>query len=346
MLKIDIHSHMLPASLPDLESRYGYGGWISLEHHQPDRARMMRDGSFFREIRSNCFDPTVRITDLDAADVDYQVLSTVPVIYSYWARPEHTLDLSRLINDHLAEVCRTYPTRFGGLGTLPMQDPELAAGELVRCMEELDLHGVGIGSHVNDWNLDDPALYPVYETAESLGACILVHPWDMMGSERMEKYWLPWLVGMPAESSLAICSMIFGGIFERFPDLRVCFCHGGGSFPFTLGRIEHGFKVRPDLCAVENKTSPRDYLGRFWLDSAVHDEAALRYMLDLVGADAICLGSDAPFPLGEQVPGRMIEEMDGIEEETRSTLLSGAACRFLGLDPEDLSIASHEEIRA
>lgn len=163
-------------------------------------------------------------------------------------------------------------------------------------MTDLGLAGVQIGSHVNDWNLDAPELFPIFEEAAKLGAAIFVHPWDMMGKDKMNKYWLPWLVGMPAETSLAICSMIFGGVFERLPTLKVCFAHGGGSFPMTIGRIEHGFNCRPDLVAVDNKRNPREYLGKFWVDSLVHDEKVLQYVVDVMGEDRVCLGSDYPFP--------------------------------------------------
>jgi aminocarboxymuconate-semialdehyde decarboxylase len=227
-------------------------------------------------------------------------------------------------------VVEAHPRRFVGLGTIPLQDPDLAIGELERCVGELSLAGVEIGSHVNDWNFDRPELFPVFRRAEELGAAVFVHPWDMMGKERMPKYWLPWLVGMPAEVSLAICSLIFGGVLERLPRLRLCFAHGGGAFPWTIGRIEHGFRARPDLCAVDNDVNPRDYLGRLFLDSLVLDPEALRYLIRLVGAERIALGSDYPFPLGEQAPGSMIEAMDDLSAETRELLLSGAALRFLG----------------
>ena len=181
----------------------------------------------------------------------------MPVMFHYWAKGEDGLDTSRYLNDHIAEVVTQHPKRFIGLGTLPMQSPELATRELERCVKELGMAGVQIGSHVNQWNLSDAALFPVFQAAERLGAAVFVHPWDMMGGDRMAKYWLPWLVGMPAETSLAICSLIFGGVFERLPKLRVAFAHGGGAFPGTLGRIEHGHKARPDLCAVDNPRNPR-----------------------------------------------------------------------------------------
>lgn len=331
MLKIDIHTHILPPDWPNLQERYGYGGWVQLERHGTGCAHMTLDGSFFRSVEENCWDPASRLSDCETHRVDVQVLSTVPIMFSYWAKPADTLDLARLLNDHIAGVCAEHPHRFVGLGTIPMQDPDIASQELERCVTRLGLAGVEIGSHVNGMNLNHPKVVPVLEAAQDLGAAIFVHPWEMLGRERMENYWLPWLVGMPAETSLSICSMIFGGIFEKLPRLRIAFAHGGGAFPATLGRIEHGFRVRPDLCAVDNEHNPRDYLGRFYVDSLVHDAAMLEYMIGLMGAESIALGSDYPFPLGEQVPGSLIESME-LEPAVRDRLLAGTALEWLGLE--------------
>ncbi|MEE8157715.1 MAG: amidohydrolase family protein [Gammaproteobacteria bacterium] len=331
MFKIDIHTHILPETWPDLKERYGYGGFVQLEHHGPGCARMVKDREFFREVQSNCWDPAARIEECRQHAVDVQVLSTVPIMFSYWAKPEHTYDLSRLLNDHIAGLVAEYPKQFIGLGTVPMQDETYAIKELERCVGELGLAGIEIGTHVNGWNLDDPHVFPILEAAQELGAAVFVHPWEMLGRERMARYWLPWLVGMPAETSLSICSMIFGGVFERLPKLRVAFAHGGGAFPATLGRIEHGFNVRPDLVAVDYQTKPRDYLGRFYVDSLVHDPDLLRYMIKLMGADSIALGSDYPFPLGEHVPGSLIESM-ALEAAVCDRLLSGTALEWLKLE--------------
>ncbi len=333
--KIDTHTHILPKKWPDLREKYGYGGFIHLDHHKHGCARMMRDGQFFREIQANCWDPGVRLDECNATGVDVQVLSTIPTLFSYWAKPEDTLDLSQLLNDHIATVVAENPTRFTGLGTVPMQAPALAIKELERCVKELSFSGVQIGSHILDWNLSDENLFPFFQAAEELGTAVFVHPWDMFGQEKMKQYWLPWLVGMPAETSLAICSMIFGGVFERLPKLRVAFAHGGGSFPATIGRIEHGFEVRPDLCAVDNDINPREYLKRFYVDSLVHDPVMLQYLIDLFGAEQITLGSDYPFPLGEAEPGKLIESMSELNALTKERLLNGTALEWLGKTKED-----------
>jgi aminocarboxymuconate-semialdehyde decarboxylase len=330
LFTVDIHTHILPENIPDFKSKFGYGGFIHLEHHKPCCARMMMDDRFFREIEDNCWDAETRMKECGQQQVDVQVLSTVPVMFSYWAKPKDTLTVATFLNDHIAGIVQNYPDRFIGLGTLPMQAPKLAVQELERC-KQIGLAGIQIGSHINEWNLNEPEIFTVFEACQDLGMSVFVHPWDMMGKEKMERYWLPWLVGMPAETSLAICSMIFGGVFERLPELKVAFAHGGGSFPATIGRIEHGFNVRPDLCAIDNEINPREYLGKFYLDSLVHEPRMLDHIIALMGEDKIALGTDYPFPLGELQPGKLIRSMD-YSRDLKAKLLGENALGWLNLD--------------
>lgn len=293
----------------------------------------MVDGRPFREVESNLWDPARRLEECERAGVTAQVLSTVPVMFSYWARAEHALDLSRLLNDHIAAVVADHPGRFIGLGTLPLQDPDVACRELERCRRQLGLAGVEIGTHVNGRNLDDPSLFPVFETAAQLGAAVFVHPWDMLGAERMERYWLRWLVGMPAETAVAVCSLVLGGVLERLPALRVAFAHGGGAFPAAIGRIERGYEARPDLCATDSRRNPRQALRSVYFDSLVHDPEVLRLLLRLAGPDRVALGSDYPFPLGEPAPGELVDSLEELSPAGRERVLAGTALEFLGLDP-------------
>ncbi len=316
--------------MPRWSEKFGYSGFIHLDHHKPCCARMMKDDEFFREIQDNCWDPQTRIKECNHTHVDVQVLSTIPVLFNYWAKPKDALETSRFFNDHIIEITERYPKRFVGLGTIPMQAADLAVREMER-IKKLGMAGIEIGSNVNDLNLDERQFFPIYEAAQELDMAVFVHPWNMMGARQMSKYWLPWLVGMPAETNRAICSLIFGGVFERFPKLRFAFAHGGGSFPANIGRIEKGYKVRPDLTAIDNDVNPRDYLGHFYVDSLMHDVNFLQYVINMVGSDKICLGSDYPFPLGEAIPG---EEIDALQttKRVKDKLLYQNALKWLNLD--------------
>jgi aminocarboxymuconate-semialdehyde decarboxylase len=261
--------------------------------------------------------------------IDMQIICTIPVMFSYWAKPADGLRISQFLNDHIAQLFTQYPQHFIGLATVPMQNTELAVRELERC-KQLGFKGVQIGSNVNQLNLNAPEFQNFFAACEALNLSVLIHPWEMMGQEHMEQYWLPWLVGMPAEITRALCSFIFGGLFDRYPKLRVCFAHGGGNFIGTLGRLEHGWSCRPDLVAIDNPNPPSSYLGRFWVDSHVCDSEQLTLLVKKLGADKVIQGSDYPFPLGESSPGHLVRN-SGLNESVQNSIFNSAPKAWLGI---------------
>lgn len=329
-LKIDMHTHIIPKNLPDWSVKFGYGNFIHLDHHRPGYARMMQGDKFFREIESNCWDEILRIEDYERYHTQVQVVCTIPVLFAYWAQPQDGLTVARYLNDHIAELVVKHPKHYVGLGTLPMQDTDMAIEELERC-KKIGMKGIQIGSNVNQKNLSEPIFNPLWAAIEELDMAVMVHPWDMMGQDDMRKYWLPWLVGMPAETTRAICSLIFGGIMERHPGIRFNFAHAGGSFLPTIGRIEHGFNCRPDLVAIDNPVNPREYIGKFWIDSATHDDQLFKYVLDMVGPKKITLGTDYPFPLGDLEVGKFIEEM-GLEKSVVDDIFCQSTLDWLKME--------------
>jgi aminocarboxymuconate-semialdehyde decarboxylase len=330
MLKIDMHSHILPQTMPNWTQKFGYGKFIHLEPNTDGSANMMQGGQFFRRIVENCWDAPLRIEEYKPFHTQVQVVCTIPVMFSYWAKTADALELSRFLNDHIAELVQRYPKNYIGLATIPMQDAEAAILELERA-KSIGHVGIQIGSNINDENLSEDKFFPIFEACERLGMAVMIHPWQMMGFDSMKKYWLPWLVGMPAETSRAACSLIFGGVLERLPNLRVCFSHAGGSFLPTLGRIEHGFNCRPDLVAIDNPHNPRTYLGKFWVDSITHDIDALEYILKMQGSKRVCLGSDYPFPLGDLEIGQFIED-SSLSTEVKEDIFCNATLEWLQLD--------------
>lgn len=322
----------MPREMPDFARKFGYGDFIMLDHVAPGVANMMQGKRFFRQIKENCWNPEIRIAEYEQYNTRVQVVCTIPVLFSYWAKPNDGAEVARFLNDDIARAIAPFRKNYIGLGTLPMQDTDLAIKELERC-KELGFPGVQIGSNINDKNLDEPEFYPVFEACQDLDMAVFVHPWNMMGMDKMRKYWLPWLVGMPAETSRAICSMVFAGIFEKLPRLRVCFAHAGGSFIPTIGRIEHGFNCRPDLVAIDNAVNPREYLGKFWVDCITHDTESLKYIIDKVGSDKVCLGSDYPFPLGDLEIGKFIEELS-VPSEAVENIYCHSSLKWMNLEKE------------
>ena len=337
---IDVHSHDVPRGWPDLrEATGGPGPWPSLRLDGERDAMIMLGDAEFRRITDQCWDPEVRAADMDADGVDAQVVSPTPVFFSY-ERPAHeAAAVARIFNDLTLEICDRLPARLIPFCQVPLQDVDAACAELDRCLEA-GHRGVEIGNHVGDRDLDDPGTVEFLQHCASVGAPVFVHPWDMTASPRTTRWMAQWLVGMPAETHLSILSMILGGVFDRVDErLRMCFAHGGGSFPYWLGRLDNAWHQRPDVVGVSERP-PADYLSRFSVDSVVFDERALRLLVDTMGADRVMMGSDYPYPLGERPAGAVVRGASFLDEPARARILGGNAETFLSMAPSTPSEAS------
>jgi aminocarboxymuconate-semialdehyde decarboxylase len=327
---IDIHNHFFPATWPDLAKRYGTPNWPWIKHTEPGKADIMVGERFFRHIYSACWDPEVRLQEMDRDGVELQVISATPVLFAYERPVEHALDCARLFNDAALELCGRSQGRLKSLCQVPLQDIDAACAELSRCTKAGHL-GVQIGNHVGDKNLDDAGIVTFLHHCADEGAAVLVHPWDMMGQARMPKYMMPWTVGMPAETQLTVVALILSGAFDTLPaNLQICFAHGGGSFAFLLGRLENAWHRHP-VAHGACQSPPSHYLHRFYVDSAVFDQHALQFLVATMGADQVMLGSDYPFPLGEERVGALIRGSQ-LSQQVKNKLLGGNALRFLGIE--------------
>ena len=329
---IDIHNHFFPKSWPDLSARYGTPNWPWIKHTEAGKADVMVGDRFFRHIYSACWDPEVRLQEMDRDGIDLQIMSATPVLFAYERPIEHALDCARLFNDAALELCSRGKGRLKSLCQVPLQDIDASCKELSRCMKSGHL-GVQVGNHVGNKNLDDPGVVTFLHHCADEGAAVLVHPWEMFGQERMPKYMMPWTVGMPAETQLSVVALILSGAFDRLPNtLRICFAHGGGSFAFLLGRMENAWHHHP-VARGDCQHPPSQYLNRFCVDSAVFDQRSLLFLVETMGADRVMLGSDYPFPLGEERVGSLIRQ-SSLSNDAKGKLLSANATRFLALKAE------------
>lgn len=326
---IDIHNHFFPRTWPDLAEQYGTPNWPWIKHTEAGKADIMVGDRFFRHIYSACWDPEVRLREMDRDGVEMQVLSATPVLFAYDRPAEHALGCAQLFNDAALELCAQGRGRLKSFCQVPLQDIEASCRELSRCMRAGHL-GVQIGNHVGEKNLDDPGIVTFLRHCADEGAAVLVHPWDMLAPQRMPKYMMPWTVGMPAETQLGIVAMILGGAFDKLPrNLRICFAHGGGSFAFLLGRLENAWQHHPVAHGV-CELPPSQYVDRFYADSAVFDERALQFLVGTMGEGHVMLGSDYPFPLGEHRVGSLIRSSQ-LPAPAQDRLLGRNAIEFLGL---------------
>jgi aminocarboxymuconate-semialdehyde decarboxylase len=327
---IDIHSHFLPRDWPDLAARFGTSEWPWMKHTSAGKAMLMVGDREFRPVTAACWDPAIRLEAMDRDRVEVQIISATPLLFSYQRPAAQALEVSRIFNDAALEICAAAPRRLKALCQVPLQDTELACREVSRAMADGHI-GVQIGNHVGGRELNDEGIITFLQHCAAEEAAVFVHPWDMMAQERMGKYQLPWLVSMPAETQLSILWLILSGAFERLPrSLRLCFAHGGGSFPYLLGRVDNAWRHR-DIVREDCPNPPSSYVDRICVDAAVFSGDSLGLLVKVMGEDRVMLGSDYPFPLGEQRVGSLVRSHHGLAPRVREKLLHVNARRFFGL---------------
>ncbi|MEK4384595.1 amidohydrolase family protein [Solibacillus sp. FSL W7-1464] len=327
-MRIDFHTHIYPLNLPNFAKKYDNDKWPVMEQKCSCGADIMVSGNVFREVTDQVWDPKKRIEDMEKEGVDMQVISPVPVTFSYWAPVKQALEMAQFQNDFIANIVKEYPAHFAGLGTVPMQDAQVAIEEMRRC-KELGLAGIEIGTNVNGENLDADYLLPFFKAAEELEMPLFIHPWETMAKDRTPRHNFMYTIGMPSETALAAASLIWSGVMEKCPNLKVCFAHGGGSFAYILPRLDQGWDVWPDLRLTEHP--PSYYAKRFYFDSLVYDKDNFAFLLERFGHDKIIMGSDYPFLLREINPGKVIDESLQLSDEVKNAVLGENARQFLNL---------------
>jgi aminocarboxymuconate-semialdehyde decarboxylase len=330
---IDVHFHVVPPLLVDLIRRgdfadvveiAGGGDAENLIFHAPEGVAVEPN----TELERRQYDPALILAALDRRKLDAAAISPPPELFLYWTEPEIALRIARAMNDGMAELARAYPVRIMPLASLPMQDPDAAAVELERAVTELGLRGAALCTHVNGVDLDESAA-PVFALAEKLDVPLFLHPQNSGAMRRLEPYHVWNMVGFPYETALAATRLVMSGIFERLPGLKVILAHGGGFFPYQIGRLDHGWRVRPALQARLPRP-PSAYLGNIYCDSLIHSDLSLRFLLDRVGSDHVVLGCDYPFDMGTEAPVDAVTDLR-LPEAAQKAVLGGTLASLLKL---------------
>lgn len=335
-LRIDMHSHFFPTISREEAAQVDQSDvpWLAVSDDGETGMIMLGDQAF-RPVNRPLWDPKRRLEQMDEQRIDVQLMCATPVMFGYRYGVKAASQWAQRMNDKALELCSVAPNRLKALAQVPLQDIDLACREASRAHASGHC-GVQIGNHVGPRNLDDEALIQFLRHCADERIPVLVHPWDMMTDGRMKKWMLPWLVAMPAETQLGILSLILSGAFERIPrSLKLCFAHGGGSFAFLLGRVDNAWRQR-DIVREDCPNLPSSYVDRFSVDSAVFDAKSLSLLVDVMGEERVLLGSDYPYPLGEQTIGSLVENHDGLSDQAKSRILGVNAAKFFNL-PEALS---------
>lgn len=338
---IDLHCHIFPPAWLDIVRSGGERVGARFYRRPDGREFLQAPGDFDYPMGDELWSVPALIAALERRGLSGAALSVAPPTLSYWADPGLGAELAAAMNDSLADVVRQRPDRFVALGTVPLQDPRRAAAELERVLRRPEFRGVMIGSNIEGRNLDDPHFLPFWQAADALGACVFVHPYEVLGSDRLQHYYLWNTIGMVTETCLAIASLTLGGVYERFPRVRTYFAHAGGTYPWVRGRAEHAFHAVKHARYVASRP-PSAFLDRVFVDSMCHLPSALSWLAAEIGSDHIALGSDYPFDVGPADPAGAVRSTGGLQPRQLEDILWRTAADLLRLAPGELGLPGGE----
>ncbi len=337
-LTVDVHCHVLTLAVERLvadQPEKKAEPAAQLRMYGPESVEYNR--TLFADLMPQLTDIDERLRRMDAMGVDMQVISPSPNQYYYWADFDLAKQIVATQNEHIASVCSAHPRRFRGLGNVALQHPELSIEQLTECAGRFGLRGVEVSSAVNGLELSDERFERFWAKAEELGCLVFIHPLGTSLGERVNRYYLGNIVGQPIETTIALSHLIFGGVLDRYPGLKICAAHGGGYLPSYIGRSDHGFRVRPEAARIKHK--PSEYLKRIYFDSLVYSPEGLRRLIEEVGATQVLLGTDYPFDMGSYSPHELIAAVPGLTDRERDLVLGANAARLLNLGADAGSTA-------
>jgi aminocarboxymuconate-semialdehyde decarboxylase len=329
-MTVDVHCHALT---PGVEALVGscpqkLAEWDMTVRMQGEPSAHYNRTTMIPAISPKLTQLQVRLDDMDAMGVDIQVVSPSPTQYYYWAQPELAWEIVRVQNEHIAELCAQAPHRLRGFGNIALQHPQLAVEQLTHCVRQLGLKGIEVSSSVNAAELADARFWPVWSKAQELNCLVFIHPLGTSVGERLNRYYLSNIIGQPLETTIALSQLIFGGVLDHYPGLKILAAHGGGYLPCYAGRSDHAWHARPDARTMAKPLT--EYLRQIWFDCLVYEPQAVRRLIEQVGASQVVVGTDYPFDMGHYAIHALLQAVPGLSEAERAAILGGNALQLLG----------------
>ncbi len=327
-MRIDIHNHVIPARIVErfTTAPAEFGARVQGEPHA---RRVIHDQGYVYPLFDEFHDTEAKLASMDRKGIDLAVISPAPPMFYYWADLDVAVTAARLVNDGVADMVAASPGRLRGMATIPLQHPDAAIAEMERVVREHGFRAIEIGTSVEGAQLAEPRFRPILRRAEELDLFVFAHPYYVGSKAGLESYYLTNLIGNPLDTTVMLANLMYSGALDELQKLRICLAHGGGFTPYQIGRLAHGQRVRAEARQFTT-TSPKELLRRLYFDSLVFDAQALRYLIDLVGADHVCIGTDAPFDMGDEDPGATIASVPRLTASEQEDLCCGTALRLLG----------------